>query len=126
MSDRIELRGLRVVGYHGVFEEERRNGQTFVIDADLETDLSAAGHSDRLDDTVDYGRLAERLAEVVRSTRFDLIEALASSLADVALEDPRVVSARVRVAKPQAPTEVDLDEAAVVVLRGRGTGERAR
>jgi dihydroneopterin aldolase len=115
--DRIEIRGLRVYGRHGVLEHERRDGQFFVVDAVLDVDLAAAEASDRLADTVDYGALATRLAEAVGRTRFDLIEALAGHLAGLALEDERVRAAEVRVAKPDAPVAVTLDEVAVTVRR---------
>ena len=117
--DRIEIRGLRARGRHGVFEEERRYGQTFVVDLTLERDLSAPAGSDELGDTVDYGTLAQRVAEAVETTRFDLIEALAGHLADLALEDPSVDAVEVRVAKPEAPVTVSVDEVAVVLRRTR-------
>ncbi len=107
-------------GRHGVLERERREGQLFVVDVALDVDLSGAAASDALKDTIDYGLLAQRLAEAVGRTRFDLIEALAGHLADVALEDGRVRTVEVRVAKPDAPVSVDLDEVAVVVRRGDG------
>ena len=65
MADRIELRGLRVRGNHGVFDHERRDGQDFVIDVTLWTDLRAAAESDDLADTVDYGALALFARDVV-------------------------------------------------------------
>jgi dihydroneopterin aldolase len=120
VNDRIELRGLRAIGYHGVLDHERRDGQPFVVDVDLDVDLRAAGRSDDLSATVDYGVLASRMATAVRETRYLLIEALASHLAELALEDPRVTGARVRVAKPEAPVEPDVAEVAVVVYRQRG------
>jgi 7,8-dihydroneopterin aldolase/epimerase/oxygenase len=119
MTDRIEIRGLRAFGRHGVFAFEHEQGQTFVVDAVLEVPLAAAAASDDLADTVDYGTLAGRLAQAVAETRFDLIEALAGHLADLALADPRVRAVEIRVAKPEAPVEVDLDEVAVVVRRER-------
>lgn len=119
MADHIEIVGLRAFGRHGVFEHERINGQTFVVDLRLETDLRDAGASDQLVDTVDYGALASRIAEEVGATRFDLIEALAGHLASVALEQERVQGVTVRVAKPSAPVTVELDEVAVVVHRQR-------
>jgi 7,8-dihydroneopterin aldolase/epimerase/oxygenase len=115
--DQIEIKGLRVFGRHGVAEQERQEGQTFAIDVTLELDLSQAAASDALVDTVDYGVLAQRLAKAVGGTRFDLIEALAGHLADLALDDARVRAAEVRVAKPEAPVTVTLDEVAVVVRR---------
>ncbi len=117
--DRIEIRGLRARGRHGVFEEERRHGQPFVVDVTLERDLSAPAASDSLGETVDYGTLAHRVADAVTSTRFDLIEALAGHIADIALTDPSVDAVEVRVAKPEAPVNVELHEVAVVLRRER-------
>ncbi len=65
MADVIRLTGLRVRGHHGVFAHERRDGQEFVVDAELEVPTAAAAESDELADTVDYGALAQRLAAVV-------------------------------------------------------------
>lgn len=117
--DEIQILGLRAFGRHGVFEQERIEGQTFVVDLRLRVDLSAAAASDDLAHTVHYGELAARVAEEIGATRFDLIEALAGHLAAVALEDVRVSAVTVRVAKPSAPVTVDLDEVAVVVHRAR-------
>ena len=115
--DRIEIRGLRVRGRHGVYEEEKRHGQPFVVDVTLERDLSAAAASDSLGETVDYGTLAQQVADAVATTRFDLIEALAGHIADLALTDPSVAAVEVRVCKPEAPIDLDLHEVAVVLRR---------
>lgn len=119
--DRIEIRGLRARGRHGVFEHERRQGQTFVVDLTLERDLSGPAASDELGDTVDYGIVAQRVGEAVEQTRFDLLEALAGHLADLALADPSVEAVTVRVAKPEAPLSVDVAEVAVVLRRERSS-----
>ena len=119
--DRIEIKGLRARGRHGVFEEEKRHGQTFVVDVSLERDLSAPAASDALGDTVDYGILAQQISHAVMSTRFDLIEALAGHIADLALADPSVEAVEVRIAKPEVPISVELDEVAVVLQRRRNT-----
>lgn len=117
--DRIEIKGLRARGRHGVFEHERRQGQVFVVDLTLELDLDGPARSDRLGDTVDYGILAQQVADAITSTRFDLIEALAGHIADLALTDPSVAAAQVRVAKPEAPLDVEVAEVAVTVRRER-------
>jgi dihydroneopterin aldolase len=119
-EDRIELRGLRCFGRHGVGEAERREGQAFVVDVTVRADLDAPAESDDLADTIDYGALAVRVAEAVRSTRFDLLEALADHLCRLVLDDPRASEVEVRVAKPDAPVTVELDEVAVVRRRARG------
>ncbi|WP_433613002.1 dihydroneopterin aldolase [Dactylosporangium sp. CA-139114] len=118
-SDRIALRGLTVRGFHGVFDFERREGQDFVIDVDLELDLRPAAASDDVKDTVHYGELAEGLAAVVSGEPVDLIETLAQRLADVCLADERVRAATVTVHKPHAPIPLQFTDVAVVIRRER-------
>lgn len=118
--DRIALRGLRVRGHHGVFDHERRDGQDFVLDLVLELDLAAAGASDDLADTVDYGALAEAAAAVVAGPPRRLIEAVAAEVAGRVLADARVSAVEVTLHKPQAPITVPFSDVAVVVRRERG------
>lgn len=119
MNDQIQLRGLRVRGHHGVFEHERRDGQDFVIDAVLEMDASKAAASDELIDTLDYGELASRLAEVVGGPPVDLLETLCARLVEACLVDPRVQAAAVTVHKPHAPIPLVFDDVAVTMRRAR-------
>ncbi len=116
-SDRIELRGLRAVGTHGVLAEEQARGQPFEVDLDLDADLAPAGRSDDLADTVDYGALAERVASVVTGERHALLERLAERIAEAALADERVRSVTVTVRKLRPPVPVDLASAGVRVVR---------
>ena len=116
-EDRIRLEGLRVFGRHGVLPEERRDGQDFVVDVDLWLDLREAAATGDLDATVHYGELAERLAAVVGGEPVDLIETLASRLAAVCLDSPRVRRAGVTVHKPQAPIAVPFSDVSVTVVR---------
>lgn len=122
-GDRILIRNLRVFGHHGVLAEEAERGQVFVVDLDLWLDLAAAGSSDELDRTIDYGALTARVAELVAGTRRQLLEAVASDVAALVLADQRVLEARVRVTKPHAPIGVDA-EVGVEVVRGRGGDDR--
>ncbi|WP_305787473.1 dihydroneopterin aldolase [Symbioplanes lichenis] len=119
MTDRIQLRGLRVRGHHGVFDFERRDGQEFVIDVELELDLGRAAATDDVADTVHYGELAGRLAEVVAGEPVNLIETLADRLAAVCLADARVTAATVTVHKPQAPIPHEFADVAVTIRRSR-------
>ena len=118
-GDRITLTGLRVRGYHGVQDEERRDGQDFLVDAELELDVTAAARTDDVADTVDYGDLAVALADVVAGPPVNLLETLASRLANTCLLDARVSVATVTVHKPQAPIPVRFDDVAVTVRRTR-------
>ncbi|WP_420751865.1 dihydroneopterin aldolase [Rhodococcus sp. O3] len=119
MSDRIELRGLRVRGNHGVFEHEKRDGQDFLIDIVVWTDLAPAAASDALEDTLHYGILAERAAAIVAGPARDLIETVAGEIADDVLTDPRVERVEVTVHKPSAPIPLTFADVAVVVDRTR-------
>lgn len=117
--DHITLTGLTVRGRHGVFDFERRDGQDFVIDVDLELDTAPAARSDDVADTVHYGELAAALASVVGGEPVDLIETLAQRLADVCLGDERVAAATVTVHKPQAPIPLQFADVAVTIRRAR-------
>jgi 7,8-dihydroneopterin aldolase/epimerase/oxygenase len=120
VTGRIELRGLRVRGHHGVYDFERAEGQDFLVDVELELDLAAAAASDDVADTVHYGQLAERLAAVVAGAPVNLLETLADRLLAVCLEDRRVAAATVTVHKPQAPVTVPVSDLSVTVRRTRG------
>jgi 7,8-dihydroneopterin aldolase/epimerase/oxygenase len=117
MTDRIELRGLTVRGHHGVFPEERRDGQTFVLDLTVWLDLAAAAASDELSDTLDYGALAQRAAAVLGGEPCDLIETVAGRIADDVLTDHRVRAVEVVLHKPQAPIPLQFTDVAVVLTR---------
>ncbi|MBT8225786.1 MAG: dihydroneopterin aldolase [Dactylosporangium sp.] len=119
MNDRITLTGLRAYGRHGVHDDERAHGQPFVVDTELELDLSEAAVSDDVADTVDYGRLADRLVTIVRGDPVDLIETLAARLLTECLVDPRVSVATVTVHKPQAPIGHQFRDVAVTLRRSR-------
>ena len=122
MAERIELRGLTVRGHHGVYEHERRDGQDFVVDITLWADLTPAAASDDLADTIDYGGLAKRAADIVAGPARNLIETVAGEIADAVLADPRVEAAEVTVHKPGAPIPLDFADVAVVARRSRRDG----
>ncbi|MHB1777682.1 MAG: dihydroneopterin aldolase [Acidimicrobiales bacterium] len=119
-GDRIELRGLRVTGVHGVLDEERQRRQPFEVDLDVWADLSAASASDRLEDTVDYGAVAAATESVVASRSFRLLEALAGEVARVVLaSDDRVLGVAVTVRKLRPPLPLDVATTAVRLVRRR-------
>ena len=114
MTDRIELRGLTVRGHHGVFEHERRDGQDFIVDVTVWIDLAAAAASDDLADTLDYGALAQRAADVVAGPPRNLIETVAAEIAEGVMTDERVHAVEVVVHKPSAPIPLTFADVAVV------------
>ncbi|HEY3503232.1 MAG TPA: dihydroneopterin aldolase [Actinocatenispora sp.] len=125
MSDRITLTGLRVRGRHGVYDFEREAGQDFVVDAVLELDLAAPARTDNVTDTVHYGELADRLADIVAGEPVNLIETLADRLARACLADPRVRRVELTVHKPQAPIAHGFTDVSVTLVRDQGRGEEA-
>ena len=119
MTDRIDLKGIEVLARHGVLEHEQVEGQVFQIDLTVYLDLTPAGTSDDLDDTIDYGRLAQETHDLVQAESHQLIETVASRVAGKILDDSRVDRVVVTVHKPEAPIAVRFEDVAVTVDRSR-------
>lgn len=118
--DKIYLENLEFFAYHGVFEDEKRNGQTFYVSAVLELDLSEAGSTDDLDTTVNYGEVYDIIADTTLNNKFDLIEKLSLTIIERLLSTfERVQAVTVRVDKPKAPGTTCLFPAAVELRRER-------
>jgi dihydroneopterin aldolase len=119
--DQIQLRGLRILGRCGVLAHEQAQDQPFEFDLDLVSDLRAAGESDELTDTVDYGAVCQLVEETVRSRPVALLEHLASRVADAVLAThERVESVTVAARKLRPPVPQDLATSAVRIERHRG------
>jgi dihydroneopterin aldolase len=118
----IELRGLRLLGRHGVGELERQSEQPFEVDLDVFVDTSRSALSDDVSDTVDYQTLVEAASRVVTGTSFRLLEALASAVADAVLDDERVERVDVSVRKLRPPVPFDIRSAGVHITRSRELG----
>lgn len=124
--DEITLTGLRIFGRHGVYEQERRDGQQFVVDATLYVSTAAAAASDDVRDTVHYGEAAERIAAIVGGEPVNLLEALAQRIADALLHYDGVRMVAVTVHKPQAPIELEFADVSVTIRRGRPDASESR
>ncbi|HEY2219269.1 MAG TPA: dihydroneopterin aldolase [Gaiellaceae bacterium] len=101
---KIELQGLELFGYHGVLEEEKENGQAFWYDVELEVGEWAT--TDRLEDAVDYRLVVDAVREV-NEQRFELLEALAATVAETLMERFAVARVKVRVRKRPAGMPVE-------------------
>jgi len=101
--DCIQLTGIRSYGYTGYLPEEQVLGQWFEVDLTLWLDLAAAGHSDNITDTLDYRHAIEIVKQLVKTSKFALVEKLATAIADALLEFEQVQQVQVRLSKPAAP-----------------------
>ena len=112
---RVELYGLHIFGYHGVEEDEQRLGQLFLYDVELE--VGDRGASDRIEDAVDYREVAA-LIRRISDRRFNLLEALAATVADEVVARFPVEHVKVRVRKPQVkPAGMTVEFSGVTVER---------
>lgn len=118
--DNIELKGMRFFGYHGVFPEENRLGQQFIVDIKVYMDLSPAGLSDDLEQTVSYPDIYHTIKQIVEGEPFRLIEALTEHIAQSVLAHyTKVIETTVRVTKPNPPFEAFFDGVTTEVTRRR-------
>lgn len=118
--DKITIKNMKIYGYHGVFPKEQVRGQNFLVDVEMMTDVSKAGNSDELEDTVDYSKTFGMVKNIVENNRFKLIEKLAQCISDEVLAGfEKVCEVTVRVKKPDAPIDGDFDYVEVEIKRTR-------
>ena len=113
----IELRGIELHAFHGVLDDERREGQRFLVDLELEPADTTAASTDRIEDAVDYRDVVAAVVEVSDGHTYHLLEALATALADALVARFPLQRARVRVRKPDVVLPRPVEHAAVVVER---------
>ena len=123
LSDELSIRGIECYGHHGVFDHEKRDGQTFVVDLTLGIDTAPAAATDDLRDTVDYGSLVAAVKHAVEVDPVDLIETLAEAIArEVLGANAAVDEVTVRVRKPGVELGGPLAYAGVEIRRRREGG----
>ena len=118
--DRIYIKGLDVFAYHGVMPKEKRDGQRFVLDITLDCDLSRAGRTDRLEDTVDYTAVMDAAVQAMTENSYDLIERAASRTAEAILRaEEKVERVTLCLRKQEDPIDKIFDYVAVEITRER-------
>lgn len=118
--DKIILKGLSFYGYHGLFPEENRLGQIFVVDLILFLPLAQAGKTDEMKYSIDYGMVYNVVREIVEGEPKNLIEAVAETIAEKLLKQfPSLKACQVEVAKPNPPIEGHYEAVAVEIYRER-------
>ena len=105
------------MGIHGALAAEQDRAQPFGVELELLVDLAAAGASDALADTVDYGAVCEAVTAVVVTEHYQLLERLATRIAEICRADPRVHGVVVEVRKLSPPVNVQVDHVAVRIER---------
>nr|CAD1834527.1 unnamed protein product [Ananas comosus var. bracteatus] len=117
-EDKLILRGLQFHGFHGVKPEEKKFGQKFVVDVDAWLDLSTAGKTDDLSDTVSYTDIYRIVREVVEGPSQNLLESVAHLIANTTLlKFPQISAVRVKVGKPHVAVHGVIDYLGVEILR---------
>ena len=120
--DKIIIKGLRVFARHGVNEEETLYGQPFLLDIETMADLTQAGQTDELGDTVSYAQLIKTVRRVMTEQNDKLLERAAARVADALLaEYDRLASVKIRLMKPDAPIRAEFDYVAIETERTRKT-----
>jgi dihydroneopterin aldolase len=117
--DLLVLEGMSFYGYHGETQAERTLGNRFRVDVEVRLDLTVAGRTDDIADTLDYSRAFSLVREVVEDQQYRLIEAIAARIAASLLAEPEVASVKVRVGK-QPPIAGAIDRCSVIIERFRG------
>lgn len=112
--DKIYIRGLELFAYHGVNPEEKRDGQTFILDITLHADLSRPRQTDDLNDTVNYAAVRKTVQRAFTAESYDLIERAAQVVCEAILkEHPKVEKVGLLLKKPEAPMNAEFDYVAV-------------
>lgn len=117
--DKIIAKGLKFFARHGVNPEEKEKPQRFLFDLEIGLDLSTARQSDQLKDTINYSDLVECVREQVQNRSYNLLEALAESIAESIMRRFPAEYVQVTVKKPDAPVDADFDYFAVTIEKFR-------
>ena len=118
--DKIFVNQMEFYGYHGVFPEETKLGQRFVVDLVVLIDLKKAGKSDELEHSVNYGELYQVCKDIVEGKPYKLVEAVAERIAETVLKQFLLVSeVTIKVIKPDPPIPGHYRSVAIEITRGR-------
>ncbi|MEM9218627.1 MAG: dihydroneopterin aldolase [Cyanobacteria bacterium P01_F01_bin.150] len=117
--DVLHVKGIRGYGYTGYFDAEQFLGQWFEVDLIFWLDLSLAGKSDDLNDTLDYGQAVLMTQKIIKTSRFKTVERLADAIANAMLELESVDKVKVSLTKCQPPIPDFEGEVQIEIVRSR-------
>ena len=116
--DEIRIYGLECYAYHGVYEEEKKKGQRFVINATLYQNMDKASGTDEITDSTHYGQVCEFMNRFMQENPKNLLEAVAGSMADAVLSSfPLLQGIDLEIEKPEAPIPLPFQTVSVKLHR---------
>ena len=120
VKDRIYIKDLEIIAYHGVLKEEKELGQRFFISLEIQTDFREAGKNDDLTKTISYAEVCHDIEKIFLTAKYNLIEKCAEEIAEFLLEKySRISELKVKIKKPWAPIRKAIDHVAVEIVRKR-------
>ncbi len=120
MTNTLIIKNLKIFAYHGVNEEEKINGQNFLIDAEIFTDKLVGYEDDKLENVLNYSKLVKEISAFFKKESYDLIEKAAEETARRLIQNfPQINEINLTVKKPEAPISADFDYVAIKISRKR-------
>ena len=118
ISDKIILKGMRFFGFHGVHNVERKTGQYFLVNLECITNLQKAGISDKLEDTINYSDIYQKVRKITEGTPRNLLETVAEEIADVLISDYPIIKVTIKISKPDLVLKGGhIDSAGIEIVR---------
>lgn len=120
MTNTLIIKNLKIFAYHGVNEEEKINGQNFLIDAEISTDKLGGYEDDKIENVLNYSKLIKEICAFFKKQSYNLIEKTAEATAKHLIKTfPQINEIDLTVKKPEAPISADFDYVAIKVSRKR-------
>ena len=117
--DTIRVKNLKIPARHGVYDFEKDKDGLFELDIELKLELKKPGHSDRLEDTINYNDLVNNVTEIFTEKDYNLIEAVCEEVCKSLLITFPLDQVIVRIRKPHAPIMASLDTVEIEMVRKR-------
>ena len=115
--DKVRILNLKIPARHGVYEFEKDKDSIFEIDVEMHTDLSIAGQTDDLNDTINYNKAVSVITDIFTQKDYHLIEAVGQTICNKLLADFKIQKVVIKIRKPHAPIMANLDTVEVELVR---------
>jgi len=118
-EDKIKITGIKTFGFHGVFENEKKTGQEFLVDIEYKYETKDAIENDEINLAIDYGAVISQVKSMVETGSKNLIETVAEEIAQQLLRNFKINWVKVVLHKPHAPVEISFKDISIVVERSK-------